>query len=178
MPAPNKTNQIASLQSLCDGLTKHASDIPSLVLGSATVQNADIVGKIQGAITLVKASAAARVAFQEAVASERAAIAALQQLLDDLKQTLRARFSNSPTTLADFGLKARTRTKPSPTTQVAAAAKAKSTRKARGTKGAKQAAAVQGNVTGVVVTPVVEAPAAPAPEPAAAATPAPVAPKS
>ena len=54
---------------------------------------------------------------------------------------------------------------PTPETLVAAAAKAKATRVARGTKGAKQAAEVLGDVTGVVVTPV----KAGAPEPANAA---------
>ena len=155
MTAINQTAQLAADQALIDGLTKHASDIVSLVLGTQTLQNADIVGRIQQLITSTKASAAAHVAFLAAAASNRTARAQQLQFLDDLKQTLRARFSTSPTTLADFGLTARKRTKPTPETHVVAAAKAKATRVARGTKGSKQLSLVQGSVTGVVVTPVV-----------------------
>jgi hypothetical protein len=173
MSSTNQTKQLAADQALIDGLEKHTSDIKSLVLGTQTIQNADLVSRIQALITSAKASAAARVTYLEAVASNRSARAAQLQFLKDLKQTLRARFSTSPTTLADFGLTAHTRAKPTPTTQVAAAQKAKSTRAARGTKGSKQLSEVQGNVTGVVVTPVkagpsvVETPEAPANAPAA-----------
>jgi len=178
----SQTAQLAADQALIDGLVKHAGDIPSLVLGTQTLQNADIVSRLQQRITGTKASASARVTYEAAVASDHSTRASQLQFLDDLKQTLRARFSTSPTTLADFGLTARKRAKPSPQTQVAAAAKALATRQARGTKGSKQLSEVQGDVTGVVVTPVkAAAPAtvpssAPASEPAANAGPAPQAP--
>jgi hypothetical protein len=154
MSKSNQTAQLAAYQSLIDGLEQHTSDIKSLVLGTQTILNADIVSRIQQLITSAKAKAAARVTYLAAVGSNRSTLAAQLQFLDDLKQTLRARFSTSPTTLAEFGLTAHTRAKPTPTTQVAAAAKAKATRAARGTKGKKQLSEVQGNVTGVVVTPV------------------------
>ncbi|HEY3819360.1 MAG TPA: hypothetical protein VGL81_19460 [Polyangiaceae bacterium] len=163
MGEKNNTELLAELQDLSNGLVKHASDIPSLVLGTQTIQNADLVGRIQQVITSKKATASAHVNYLAAVASEKGVILGQAQFLDDLKQTLRARFSTSSTTLADFGLAARTRAKPTPKTQVAAAAKVKATREARGTKGSKQLAEVQGNVTGVVVTPVVAG--APATEP-------------
>jgi hypothetical protein len=191
MSSNSQTAVLAADQALIDGLEKHTSDIKSLVLGMQTIQNADLVSRIQVLITNAKAVAAARVTYLEAVASNRSARAAQLQFLTDLKQTLRARFSSSPTMLADFGLTAQTRAKPTPTTQVAAAQKAKSTRAARGTKGSKQLSEVQGNVTGVVVTPVVagppliatpEPPAAPANAPTAsgatATAPATVTPKS
>jgi type I site-specific restriction endonuclease len=155
MTTTNTAKQLAALQSLIDGLEAHTSDIKSLVLGNTTILNADMVTRIQGIITSAKATAAARATYLEAVASSKAARAAQRQFLDDLRQTLRARFSTSPTTLAQFALTARTRAKPTPTTSVAAAAKAKATRAARGTKGSKERSEVQGNVTGVVVTPVV-----------------------
>ena len=155
MPATNnQTQQLAADQKLIEGLVKHAGDIPSLVLGTQTLQNADIVSRVQQLIALAKASAAARVTLQQAVAASKAARLAQRQVVNDLKQTLRARFSTSPTLLADFGLSAHVRSRPTPKTQVAAAAKAKATRVARGTKGSKQLSQVQGDVTGVVVTPV------------------------
>src|SRR5580658_5634884 len=117
--------QLAALQDLSDGLVKHSSDITSLVLGSQTMQNADMVGRIQQVVTSKKATASARVTYLAAVASERALDLAQAPFLDDLRQTLRARVSTSPTTPADFGLTAQVRAKPTPTTQVAAAAKAK-----------------------------------------------------
>jgi hypothetical protein len=45
--------------------------------------------------------------------------------------------------------------KPDVETQTAAIAKRKATRQARGTRGAQQKKQVKGNVTGVVVTPVI-----------------------
>ena len=178
MTKTNLTTQLAADQALIDGLVKHTSDIPSLVLGTQTLQNADIVSRLQQRIASAKASAAARVIYLAAVASNRALRAGQLQFVDDLKQTLRARFSTSPTTLADFDLTVHMRAKPTPTTQVAAAAKAKATRAARGTKGSKQLSEVQGDVTGVVVTPVRVGPSTtdptevPAAAPVAAAAPA------
>jgi hypothetical protein len=171
MTDQNKTEQLAALQNLSDGLVKHASDIPELVLGTQTIKNADMVSLIGQVITSKKATASARVTYLAAVASEHTVDLAQAQFLDDLRQTLRARFSTSSTTLADFGLSARQRAKPTPQTLVAAAAKAEATRKARGTKGSKQLADVQGNVTGVVVTPVVAGAPEPAPTNAPATAP-------
>ncbi|HEY8042343.1 MAG TPA: hypothetical protein VIF15_21215 [Polyangiaceae bacterium] len=173
MTTTNRTIQLAADQAIVDGLTKHTSDIPSLVLGNQTLQNADIVKRVEQMIANAKAAAAARVIWLAAVATDKALRAQDRQFIDDLKQTLRARFSSDGTTLAEFGLAPRKRAKPTPKTQVAAAAKAKATREARGTKGSKQLAEVHGDVTGVVVTPVTApAPAhepqpAPAPEPVA-----------
>ena len=167
----NQTLQLAADQKLIDGLVKHASDIPSLVLGTKTVTNAELVSGIQQLIALTKASASARVALSTAVASSKAARLAQRPILQDLKLTLQARFSTDKTTLADFGLTPRKQGRASPKTQVAAAAKATATRAARGTKGSKELSAVHGDVTGVVVTPV-KTVAAPAEPPA----PAPVAP--
>lgn len=153
MPTRNKTKELAALQMLSEGLAKHTNDIPSLVLGAQTLPNAEMVARVEQDIALAKATEAARVAYLEAVATERASREAHAPFLKDLKQTLRARFSSSPTQLADFGLAVFTRSTPSPETHVVAAAKARATRAARGTKGSKQRAAIHGDVSGVVVTP-------------------------
>jgi hypothetical protein len=161
MTTTNRTAQQAADQNLADGLTKHASDIVSLVLGTQNMTNADIGARIGARITKSKAVTAARVIYLAAVAADRAQKQEDMQFMDDLKQTLRARFSSDPKTLqGDFGLSERKRTKPAPKTQVAAAAKAKATRAKRGTKGSVQAAAITGGVTGVEITPVVAGPAA------------------
>ena len=171
MTTLNQTSLRAADQKLIDGLVKHAGDIPSLVLGTQTLQNADIVSRIEQLITLAKASAAARVAFQESAAASKAARRAQRPVLNDLRQTLRARFSSSPTILADFGLSAHVRAKPTAKTLVASAEKAKATRVARGTKGSKVLSEVQGDVTGVVVTPVKAGPPVIESTPVPAATP-------
>ncbi len=173
MSGTNNVKELAADQSLADGLVKHASDIPSLVLGTQTLSNAAMVQRVEKRIANRKAVIAARVAWLAAIATERATRADDRQFIDDLKQTLRARFSTDPAALGDFGLAARKRTKATAKTQVAAAAKAKATRDARGTKGAKQASEIHGNVTGVAITPVTAPEAAPAPALAPAPAPAP-----
>ena len=57
-------------------------------------------------------------------------------------------------TLADFGLSPRKVAVVSPEARVAAVAKTKATRAARHTMGAKQKKAIQGDVTGVLITPI------------------------
>ena len=183
MTTTNRTALQAADQTLADGLTKHTSDIPSLVLGTQDMKNADIVTRVEARVAKSKAVTSARVLYLAAVAADKAQRQQDMQFMDDLKQTLRARFSSDPSTLqGDFGLSVRKRTKAAPKTQVAAAAKAKATRAARGTKGSLVLSEITGNVTGVEITPVVAgapvvveaaatpaAPAAPAAVPAAPA---------
>jgi len=52
----NRTQELAADQQMIDGLVKHQSDIPSLVLGTATMQNAAMVQRLQQRIANAKAS--------------------------------------------------------------------------------------------------------------------------
>ena len=71
------------------------------------------------------------------------------------KRFILATFGDDPEILADFGLEPPKVPKPlSGEERVAATTKADATRKARGTAGKKQKLAIQGDVTGVTVTPV------------------------
>ena len=173
----NRTSLQASLQKLSDGLTRRAGIIASLLLGGKTMTNAQMVAQLQQVSTAETAAVTAQAAFRSAVLAAQNQREASRQFLLDLKQTLRAMYSGQPDVLADFGLAPRKTTAKTPETMVAAAAKAKATREARGTdKGKVQRLDISGNVTGVVVTPIVEPAADKAPAPAPAPEPAPATP--
>ena len=162
----NKSIQQAADQSLIDGFTKHAALIPSLFIGGATTKTTDIVSTLQAFLAAAKSTAAAHVALKASVLNEKQLRAQNKQLVTDVVQTLRAMFSTQPTLLADFGLALPKKPVLTPQAKVVAAAKARATRQARGTKSKKQLAAITGDVTGIVVTPIT---AAPLPHPAAEA---------
>ena len=82
----NRTQELAADQQMIDGLVKHQSDIPSLVLGTATMQNAAMVQRLQQRIANAKAAVTARVIWLAAVAADKAQREADRQWLDDLKQ--------------------------------------------------------------------------------------------
>ena len=122
-----------------------------------------------------------RASLHAAVLAEQQLQASSAQFVSDVRQTILAMFSGQTDVLADFGLAPRKKAVRTPEAKVAANAKAKATRTARGTKGKKQLAAISGDVTGIVVTPVTATtvPATPAgsePSAAASATAAPVPP--
>lgn len=173
---PSQSPELALIASMIEGLVKHQSDVPSLVLGSQTQTNAQLVQRLQQRVTNAKAVVTTHLAWQSAVAAASAQRLQDRQWLDDLKQTLRARFSGDASALGDFGLAPRKKRAAKPATKVAAAAKAKATREARGTKGKAKAAEITGNVTGVEITPVTVAVSKPSASPAPEPTPAPVAP--
>ena len=168
--AVSRFSQNASNQNLIAGLTKHAADIPQMTLGGQVVTNAALVQVLEGHLASSANVVTTHDTWSQAVASDRALQAGDLQLLDNLRQALRAMYKGAPTTLSDFGLTARGRTPLTTEQKLVAAAKAKATRIARGTMGPKKRAAIHGDVTGVTVTPVVEG--APPAQPAASATPA------
>jgi hypothetical protein len=164
MPSPNPTRitQQAADQKLVDGLTKHAGVIASLYVGGTSLTNAVLVSKLQALIAAVNTTNTARAALHAAVLAEQQLHADSAQFVADVRQTILAMFSSQTDVLADFGLAPRKKPVVTPQVKVAAAAKAKATRQARGTKSKKQLAAISGDVTGIVVTPVTAA-AAPVP---------------
>ncbi len=179
-PKANRPSEVTALQKMSDGLTKHASTIPQLVIGAVSMTPADVSTKLESRIAVAQAVDSTRATWRNAVAVDDTATEQLKPFLSGLRQTLLAAFSGQVDVLADFGLTPRKKAVLTTTERAAAALKAKATRAARGTLGKNQKADITTNVkvNAATVTPMVTVPA-PAPEaPATTSTtaaPAPVA---
>jgi hypothetical protein len=99
----------------------------------------------------------------------------VEPVIRDFERLVLATFPGAVQMLADFGMAPHKVPAPRTVEQLAAAkAKAEATRKARGTVGRRKRLAIQGNVTGVLLTPVTAPAASPAqPAPNASPTPPP-----
>jgi hypothetical protein len=164
---------VAQYQALIAGIQKYAGNATFMV-ASQRFTAAQAVTFLQTLHDTSAATAAAKAAWKQSLASDEAAEAQNGSLAREIRDTIAIMFSNAAATLQGFGMAPRK--KPTPLTtaaRAAANAKAAATREARGTKGAAQKAAITGNVTGVTITPVVTptAGASTAPTPAAAASP-------
>jgi hypothetical protein len=178
LPKQNRPSEIASLQKLSDGLTKHASAIPHLVIGGVSMTPTDVSAKLQSRIAVAQAVDPARAAWRNAVAVDQAATEQLTPFLSGLRQTLLVAFAGQVDAMADFGLAPRKRPVLTTEQRTAAVLKAKATREARGTLGKNQKAEITSNVkVTATVTPMVNVPAPAAPSttaPAPVPAPAPV----
>jgi hypothetical protein len=145
-------------QSLVDGLTKHASALPPLLILGKTISVPDAVAVLQGRLTTAKTVVSNRATWENSVKADADERASTQAFVSALKQALQTAFATQVDTLADFGLKARKPRTPLTTEEMAVSiAKNKATRAARHTVGP----AVKAKIKGVVPT------ATPAPSPAA-----------
>jgi hypothetical protein len=142
-----KVEQQAADQKLIDGLTKHATFLPTLVIGSTSYKTADIIGTLQARIDARNATASSRATWQAAVQAERDQRAKTQTVVSGLQQAVQVAFAGSIDALADFGLKPRKPRVMTPEQKTEAAAKAKATREARHTMGPKQKAKIKGTVS-------------------------------
>ncbi len=164
----SKATALAHLQALMAGTNKHFPNA-SFMLDNTTYSAASIVALLQSHADAIAASEAAHASARDAVLALRAAEARVGPVTQAYKRLLRTMFGKATQTLADFGVQpARERTPLTSAQNAAAVAKRKATRAARGTVGKKKKLAVKGDVTGVVVTPVVAVkvatnPAAPGP---------------
>jgi hypothetical protein len=139
-----RSAQIAADQAMIAGVQSLLTQYPSLHVGSQVMTPAQIVQTLQNRIQ----------AIQAAQTAEAARLAAVKAVTDELDQTadfdrsLRAvvsgMFSQSPDSLAVFGLKPRKIPTESAATRAEAAVKARATRKARGTLGPKAKLKVTG----------------------------------
>jgi hypothetical protein len=160
-----KAATLARMQALIAGIEKHFPN-GSFTLGNAVFTTGSLVQLLQSLADATAAANTAQASARTAVAAMHTARANVNPVISELTKWLRASFGTSASILADFGLqppKARTPTTAEATT--AAVAKRAATRAARGTAGKKQKLAIKGDVTGVVVTPVTDAPRAPASPP-------------
>jgi len=131
------------------------------------------VTAIQTVLNAVAATATAKTNWKDAKLAEEAIIAQDGPTVRGIRENLATLFVNNTTALADLMITPRKPYKPlSAAARAAANAKAKATRQARGTKGSVQKAAITGDVTGVVITPVV---AGSSSTPSGSSTPAPAA---
>ncbi len=155
---------LAQVQALMAGMQKH---FPS---GTFTLEGASYT-----TVTLLQTLASLADALSGVMAAHAGLKAALLTLakvaatIGPVEKACRgfvlAAYGSSPQQLADFGVQPRKQPAPRTSAQnAAAAAKARATRIARGTKSRKQRLAVKGEVTGVEITPVIDA----APTPGAA----------
>jgi hypothetical protein len=161
-PKKNRIDETTADQTLIVGLNKHATTIPSIVIGGATVAIKDIVTTVQSRIDSAKTVLSTRATWLTAIQADRALQDKTKLLVAGLRQALLVAFAGQIDALADFGLTPRKVHVFTPEQRIAAAAKSRATRAARHTMGSKQKAAVKGTV----------APTAPATSPSPAPTPA------
>jgi len=155
----NKVRTKATLQqrvrSLISGTQKHYAT-GTLTVGGVSYDAATLIPILQGLDNALTASDAAKAKWNDALKSVQDENTKVLPVIRDLQSYLVTSLGNAPSTLADFGLVPRKVRAPLTAQQLAAAAaKRKATRTARNTMGAQQKKAVKGNVTDVVVTPVV-----------------------
>ncbi len=115
----------------------------SLTLSGQVVAIALFVQMLKDLIAAIDASNAATTARRNAVADERAKLAALRPLLKALKSLVINQFGASSQAMTDFGFAAAPPS-PSVATKAAALAKSRATREARKTMGKRQMAKVHG----------------------------------
>lgn len=139
--------RLANDQKVIEGIQKFFASSATLTFGSQTMAPADIVAIFQKRIQTGKAVVDADAARTAAVKVDRDERAKTTKVVNAFRQFVLATFTESPDTLAAFGLKARKVTAPSAETKAQAAAKRKATREARGTKGSRQKKAIHGTVT-------------------------------
>jgi len=165
---PNKAATLTFLQALSTGLQLHLPN-GTFTIGSAPYTTASLITLLKSLIDAITAVNSAEATAKDAVAKLNALKVSAVPVLLALRRILVAMYSGTTQTLTDFGITPPKAHAPLTAAQLAArAAKAKATRAARGTTSKKQKAAVKGNVTGVVVTPVTTP--SPSPEPPAETT--------
>jgi hypothetical protein len=154
---------LAYVQAIIAGTLKH---FPSgnFTLGGSAFTTASLVALLTELANAMSALIAAHANVKDAVAALASVESKVGPVLRAYVKLVRAAFNTATQSLGDFGLQPpKARTPRTSEQNAAAAAKAKATRAARGTTSKKQKLAVKGNVTGVTVTPVVNAPAATSP---------------
>ena len=170
----NQVRTKATLQqrvrSLISGTQKHYAT-GSLTVGGVSYDAATLIQTLQGLDSALTASDAAKAKWNDALKTGQDERTKVLPVIRELQSYLVSSLGNAPSTLADFGLAPRKVRAPRTAQELAAAAaKSKATREARKTMGTQQRKKVKGNVTDVVVTPIVAGPSSvQSPAPAAPA---------
>jgi hypothetical protein len=171
-----KVDLQTAYSTLCAGLLASypAGYVFELTTGNETRD--DLVAQFQQFINAAEQTKAALTAYKAAVQQERGILLQVQPLRAGVKNVLVAKYGRSGAQMRTFGWAPVVPNPPTPAERVAAAAKAKATKAARGTKGKVQREDIQGNVVGVVVTPVTQTLSTDTGAPAAQASTAPASP--
>jgi hypothetical protein len=151
------------------GIKKDLQNVSSLPLAGSTYTMVAVEQLIQSRIDAINAIAAARAQWLDAVATYRALNAKVTPVIRALRQYVINVYGPDNPVLADFGFSPPKKATLTPEQSVAKAAQAAATRKARGTKGKNQKAAIKGVVS---TTPTETPPTATAPTATPAAPPA------
>jgi hypothetical protein len=162
----SKATALAGVQALIAGTQKYFPNA-SFTIGGTAYTTASLIQVLQGLADGFAAANSTHTAAKDALTDLRTLEAKVTPLLRGYRSFVRVSLGNAATTLADFGLKPAKA--PTPLTgeqRAAATAKARATRTARGTTSKKQKLAIQGDVTGVVVTPITHSTPSPSPAPA------------
>ena len=153
MAKNTRIQRLADDQKLIDGVVTYLSQSATLTVGSQTLAPADIVKLLKSRIVAGQAVVPAKAGYEVAVKTERDARAKTSTLVSALRRVVQGMFSQSPDTLAAFGLTPAKAPKTSAVTKAQAVVKRRATRKARGTMGSEQKEAVTGAPQGNPVTP-------------------------
>ena len=143
--APAKFEQ--ELVQMDDGVQQSLPAGTVLTIDGTAMKQAAIDTKLAGYITTFKAVDAAKAAYQEAVAARLAITVEAKTFYKQLKAVIKTYFASQASVLATFGITADKAVASSAKTKLLAVGKRSQTRVVRGTKGKKQAAAI--NVVGV-----------------------------
>jgi hypothetical protein len=117
-----------------------------LTIDGTAMKQAAIDTQLEGYINTFKAVDAAKAAYEQAVAARLAISVEAKTFYQQLKAVIKAAFASQPAVLATFGLTADKAVATSAKTKLLAVGKRSQTRVVRGTKGKKQAQAI--NVVG------------------------------
>ena len=145
-PNRNRNARSAAEQALVDGLGKHATAIPAIVISGAPLTTKDLVAILQARIDSARSAQSTRAAWLTAVQADQDERARTQAVVSGLEQILLVAFAGQVDALADFRLVPRKLRVVTPEQKLAAAARAQATRAARHTMGKKQKAAITGTV--------------------------------
>jgi hypothetical protein len=161
---------LARVQALIAGTQKHFPN-GQFTLGNVAYTTATLVPALQSLVDALTAVNAAHASARDAITALKGVSAKITPLVQAYRRYVLAAFANATQELADFGMSPPKARAPRTSEQKAATvAKLRATRKARGTTSKKQKLEIQGDVTGVQITPITgSANASPtaAPQPAA-----------
>jgi hypothetical protein len=155
MATQTRDSLLAELRGFLAGYQKNLAASPLTVAGKAYT-GAQILALLQSAIDVEVAVAQAEGVLVGLRASEKMFWEKNGKALKALRGIVGLMYADSIGTLADFGMEPRKpRAAMSTDTLLLRAAKAKATRTKRGTLGKRQKAALKGDVTGVIIQPIV-----------------------
>jgi hypothetical protein len=145
---------------LIAGTNKHLANVTQVLVAGGSFTPTQVAAELQALVNLRDDVEAAKASTKAKLALEVTDMPARRTFQDAFVAFVKAAYGNKPDVLADFGLHPKARAQLTVEAKTAAVAKRKATRAARHTMGAKQKKGIRGAVTGIVVAPVIAAPAA------------------